>query len=131
MLERIFGPCRNYAFFVLRLLVGGVFIGHGTLKLFGGLAGFSGFLQQLGIPLPGIMAPVVAAVEFFGGLAILLGAGTRLAALLLAAVMVVAMITATIPRGFAGGYDLNLALLGGLLALLFAGPGKPAVGGDL
>jgi uncharacterized membrane protein YphA (DoxX/SURF4 family) len=45
--------------------------------------------------------------------------------------MVVAMITVTLPRGFAGGYDINLALLGGLLALLLAGPGKPAAGGDL
>jgi uncharacterized membrane protein YphA (DoxX/SURF4 family) len=131
MLERIFGPCRDYALFVLRLFVGAVFIGHGWLKLFGGLQGFAGFLQQAGVPLPGIMAPFVAAVEFFGGLAIVLGAGTRVASLLLTGVMVVAMITVTLPRGFAGGYDMNLALLGGVLALLLAGPGKPAVGGDL
>jgi len=131
MLEKIFGPCRDYALFVLRLFVGIVFLSHGWLKLFGGLQGFAGFLQQAGVPLPGVMAPFVAAVEFFGGLAILLGTGTRIAALLLAGVMVVAMMTVTLPRGFAGGYDINLALLGGLLALLLAGPGKPAVGGDL
>lgn len=131
MLEKIFAPCRDYALFVLRLFVGIVFVSHGWLKLFGGLQGFAGFLQQAGVPLPGIMAPFVAAVEFFGGLAIVLGAGTRVASLLLAGVMIVAMITVTLPRGFAGGYDMNLALLGGLLALLLAGPGKPAVGGDL
>jgi len=131
MLEKIFGPCRDYALFVLRLFVGIVFVAHGWLKLFGGLQGFAGFLQQAGVPLPGIMAPFVAAVEFFGGLAIVLGTGTRIASLLLAGVMAVAMMTVTLPRGFAGGYDINLALLGGLLALLLAGPGKPAVGGDL
>ena len=131
MLEKIFGPYRDYSLFVLRLFVGIVFLVHGALKLFGGVGGFAGFLEQAGVPLPGIMAPVVAAVEFFGGLAILLGTGTRIASLLLTAVMVVAMITVTLKVGFAAGYDLNLALLGGLLALLLAGPGKPAVGGDL
>jgi putative oxidoreductase len=76
------------------------------------------------------MAPLVAAIEFLGGLAILLGTGTRIAALLLTGVMVVAMLTVTF-RGFAGGYDINLAVLGGLLCLLFGGPGKFALGGDL
>lgn len=131
MLEKIFGPYRDYSLFVLRLFVGGVFLAHGSLKLFGGLKGFAGFLQQAGVPAPDLMAPLVAAVEFLGGLAILLGTGTRIAALLLTVVMVVAMVTVTLKAGFAGGYDLNLALLGGLLALLLAGPGKIAHGGDL
>jgi uncharacterized membrane protein YphA (DoxX/SURF4 family) len=131
MLEKIFGPYRDYSLLVLRLFVGGVFIAHGALKLFGGLSGFAGFLQQVGVPAPDIMAPVVAAVEFLGGVAIILGLGTRTAALLLTVVMVVAMVTVTLSRGFAGGYDINLALLGGLLALLLAGPGNIAHGGDL
>jgi uncharacterized membrane protein YphA (DoxX/SURF4 family) len=131
MLEKIFGPYCQYAPFVLRLFVGIMFLVYGATKLFGGLQDFAGFLQQIGVPAAGVMAAVVSAIEFLGGLAILLGTGTRIAALLLSSVMVVAMITFTLPRGFAGGYDLNLALLGGLLALLLAGPGKPAVGGDL
>ncbi len=131
MLEKIFGPYRDYSLLVLRLFVGAVFLVYGSLKLFGGLEGFAGFLAQTGVPLPQIMAPVVAAVEFLGGVAILLGLGTRLAALLLTGVMIVAMITVTLPKGFAGGYDINLALLGGLLALLLAGPGKLSHGGDL
>ena len=131
MLEKIFGPYRDYALFVLRLFVGAVFVAHGSLKLFGGLSGFAGFLQQAGVPLPEIMAPVVAAVEFLGGVAIILGLGTRTASLLLTAVMVVAMVTVTLKAGFSGGYDINLALIGGLLALVLAGPGKIAHGGDL
>jgi len=131
MLEKIFGPYRDYSLLVLRLFVGGVFVGHGALKLFGGISGFAGFLQQAGVPLPEIMAPVVAAVEFLGGVAIILGLGTRTASLLLTAVMVVAMVTVTLKAGFSGGYDINLALIGGLLALVLAGPGKIAHGGDL
>ena len=59
MLEKIFAPYRDYSLFVLRLFVGGVFIAHGSLKLFGGLKGFTGFLQQAGVPAPEIMAPLL------------------------------------------------------------------------
>jgi len=131
MLERIFGRYQEYSLMVLRLGVGIIFVGYGAVKLFGGLSDFVSFLEQARVPFPSIVAPVVAAIEFLGGLAILVGTGTRIAALLLSGVMVVAMLTVTLARGFAGGYDINLALLGGLLCLLLSGPGKPAVGGDL
>ena len=63
----------------LRAVVGVVFVVHGTQKLFGfGLAGTAGFLGSLGIPLPTVAAAVVIAVELLGGLALLLGAGTRI-----------------------------------------------------
>lgn len=130
MLEKIFGPANDYSLPILRLGIAAVFIGHGYLKL-SNLPGFEGYLAEIGTPLPGIMAPAVAAIEFLGGVAILLGTGTRIAALLLTGVMIVAMLTVTLSRGFAGGYDINLALLGGLLCLLFGGPGKLALGGDL
>ena len=130
MLARIFGPGRDYSLLVLRLFLGVVFLVHGFLKL-GNIGGFVGFLQQYGVPLPDIMAPLVAGIEFLGGIAIILGTLTRLAALLLSGVMIVAMLTVTLKGSFAGGYDLNLVCLGGLLALLLAGPGKPAIGGDL
>ncbi len=131
MLEKIFGPYRDYSLLVLRVFLGMVFLTHGTIKFMGGAQGFARYLAQHGVPLPELMAPIVMAIEFFGGLAIILGTGTRLAALLLSGLMVVAMLTVTLKVGFAGGYDLNLACLGGLLALLLAGPGKAAVGGDL
>lgn len=130
MLEKLFGPYRDYSLFVLRLFIGAVFLVHGFLA-FSNLGAAVSFFEQHGIPLAGIMAPFVSAIEFFGGLGILLGIGTRLAALLLTGVMIVAMLTVTLARGFSSGYDINLACLGGLLCLLLAGPGKPAVGGDL
>ena len=131
MLEKLFAPYRDYSIFILRLFVGAVFIAHGALKLFGGLTGFVKFLQQYGVTSPDFMAPLVAAVEFLGGIALILGLGTRTAAILLTIVMIVAMATVTLKAGFAGGYDINLALLGCFLALLLAGPGKIAHGGDL
>ena len=131
MLEKIFGPYRDYSLFVLRLFLGALFIVYGALKLFAGLSGFTIFLIQAGVPFARIMAPVVASIEFLGGVALILGLGTRTAAILLSAIMIVAMATVTLKAGFSGGYDLNLALLGGLLALLLAGPGKIAHGGDL
>ena len=131
MLEKIFAPYRDYSLLILRLGVGGVFIGYGAIKFLGGIDSVVSSFAQHGIPLPGVAAPAVVAVEFFGGLAIVLGTSTRLAALLLGVVMIVAMATVTFAIGFASGYDLNIALLGGLLCLLLAGPGRPAIGGDL
>ncbi len=76
------------------------------------------------------MAPIVGAVELVGRIAILVGTSTRIAPLLLTGVMIVAMATVTLARDFAEGYDINLALLPGLLCLLFGGPRKLASGGD-
>lgn len=45
-----------------------------------GIEGFTGFLSMLGVPAPGVFAWVVAFVEFVGGLALLVGAFTRVLA---------------------------------------------------
>lgn len=58
MLERIFNPLKDYSLLVLRLGIGGVFLGHGYLKLTG-LQRCGGFLEQTGTPLVSIMAPMV------------------------------------------------------------------------
>ena len=132
MLEKIFGPYRDYALLVLRVFVGIVFLTYGAVKFLGGVESVAKYFARQGIPVPELMAPIVMSIEFFGGLAIILGTGTRIAALLLSGVMVVAMLTVTLKAGFTGGYDLKLACLGGgLLARLLAGPGRPAIGGDL
>jgi putative oxidoreductase len=72
---------RHLGILPLRLVVGLVFVMHGGQKLFStGLVGTTGFLGQLGIPLPGVAAVVLIAVELLGGLAILLGLRTRIVA---------------------------------------------------
>src|ERR1700755_606894 len=85
-----------------RLTVGIVFIGTGWGKLHS-LDKVTEVFTSLGIPMPGFNARLTACTEVFGGLAILLGLGTRLVALPLAFTMVIAIITAK--RGDIDGFS--------------------------
>ncbi|HJU90814.1 MAG TPA: DoxX family protein [Gemmatimonadaceae bacterium] len=111
---------------ILRLVVGLIFVAHGGQKLFVfGLDGVAGSFGQMGIPAADVMGPFVAFVEFFGGLALIFGLLTRLAAVGLAGVMTVAIMTVHIGAGFfnPGGIEFPLSLLGASLALVVMGPG--------
>jgi putative oxidoreductase len=116
----------------LRLVLGIVFALHGAQKLFDlGLAGTAGFLGSLGVPLPTIAAAGLIAVEGLGGVALLLGAWTRVVAALLAAEMLVAILTVHLRGGFfvPDGVEFVLTLLGGCLALVGLGAGPFSVDG--
>lgn len=76
-----------------RVAVGTVFLLTGWGKLHN-LDGVTEFFTQLGIPAPGFHATLVATTEFVGGLLLLVGLGSRLAALPLATTMTVALLTA-------------------------------------
>jgi putative oxidoreductase len=76
-----------------RLTVGLVFIGTGWGKLHS-LPDVTDFFASLHIPAPGFNARLAASTEFFGGILVLVGLGTRLACLPLAFTMVVAILTA-------------------------------------
>lgn len=88
-----------------RLVVGWVFMWSGWTKLHNlypsGTPGTQDYFQGMilnfkdwGIPHPEIMAPFVSGVEFFGGLLLLLGLFTRIAASPLVIVMIVAIVSA-------------------------------------
>lgn len=121
---------RDASLFVLRLALGATFIVHGYPKLFpSGTAGFAGFLQNLGFPVPGIFGWIVSVVEFFGGMAMILGLLVRYVGALMTIEMVVTSTRVKMAHGtgFIGargtGWELDFLLLAIALALLLAGAG--------
>src|SRR6266850_2815178 len=120
---------------VLRVVVGLTLAAHGAQKLLGwfggyGLAGTGGFLEQLGFR-PGKRAAFMAGLaETAGGLLLALGAATPLAATVIVAVMLVAIVTAHLSKGFFnhnGGYEYPLVLAVAALSVAFTGPGRISV----
>ena len=119
----------EYGLLLLRIVVGLVFAGHGAQKLFGwfgggGPAGTAAFFSTVGYRAPAAIAIVVGLFEIGGSL--LLGAGllTPLAALLLGVVMLNAIATVVWPKGFLGGYELEVLLLTVPIAVTATGPGR-------
>jgi putative oxidoreductase len=115
---------------ILRIVIGIVFIVHGAQKLFVfGIGGVTAGFAQMHIPLPMVAAPVVAIVEFVGGIALVVGFFTRIAAVLLAIDMAGAILFVHGRNGFfmPMGYEFALSLLGACVALAVAGPGYYSV----
>ncbi|MFC6962305.1 DoxX family protein [Halocatena marina] len=82
---------------LIRLLVGGVFLSEGVQKLiFPGVLGAERF-AHLGFPVPGLTATAIGTIEIVAGAAVLLGLATRLAALFLLVIAIVAIITTKVP----------------------------------
>jgi putative oxidoreductase len=109
-----------------RFTVGVVFISTGWGKLHG-IADVTEFFTELHIPAPHFNAVLVASTEFFGGALLLLGLCTRLAALPLAFAMLIALITAKLPKAegftdFLGFEEVTYLVV--FLWLALAGPGS-------
>jgi len=117
-----------------RITMAALFIPGGLHKLLD-LASFTGSLQKQGVPFADILAPIGASVEFFGGLAVLSGFQTSLAALLLMVFTIIATLIAHRFWEFEGtarqmqqtNFFKNLAIAGGFLALSVSGGGRYCV----
>ncbi len=116
----------------LRLVIGGLFFGHGTQKLFGwfgghGLDGTGQFFESLGMR-PGRRNAVAAGwAEAGGGAALALGLATPVAASALTATMLTAINRVHLKNGpwvTDGGFEYNLVLIAAVLAVAETGPGK-------
>ena len=119
---------------LIRTVLSAVFIYHGGQKLFGlfggyGIEGTAGWMASIGIPFPTLSAVAAGATEFFGGIILLLGTGTRIAAVPMAFTMLVAI--ATVHSGAfdaqKGGMEFPLTLAVVLTALALIGPGRLTV----
>lgn len=138
---------RNYALTILRLVLGVVFFAHGAQKAFGwfggyGYAGTMGFFAQMGIPAPFGMLAIAA--EFLGGIGLIVGFLSRIAAFGILCNMLVAVALIHMHVGFfmnwtgaqkGEGYEYHLLAAAIALAITIAGSGARSVdaalgGGD-
>jgi putative oxidoreductase len=126
---------QRLAVLMLRLLLGFVFVMHGSQKLLGafgggGVAGFAGVLNKVGIEPHVPLAWAVAITEFVGGICVFFGFLTRFWAAGLAIDMGVALLKVHLANGFfisKNGFELVLTLGILALAVVFMGPGAPSV----
>ncbi|MDQ6654593.1 MAG: DoxX family protein [Verrucomicrobiota bacterium] len=123
----------DLAMLVFRLALGICFVVHGLGKLGivgpGNMAGFTGWLQSMGLPLAALQARIAMLTEIVGGALITCGLATRPAAVFCLIAMLVAAIIGHKGGGYlitnnppGNEYALNLAIL--MLVLLLLGPGS-------
>lgn len=135
--KAFFNTDRDKTAMVLRIVLGIVIFPHGAQKLLGwfGGYGFTGtmtyFTETMSIP--ALFAFLAIMVEFFGSLALITGFATRLAAIGIGVVMIVATLTTHLQHGFfmnwygnqgGEGFEFHLLALAMALALVIKGGGK-------
>ncbi|MFG6120138.1 DoxX family protein [Thalassobacillus sp. B23F22_16] len=109
---------------ILRVVLGLTFFIHGLVKFQDGIGNTAGWFDSIG--LPGFLAYAVALLELAGGLAVLLGLGTRVISGLFVVLMAGAILKVKLAAGFMGngqgaGYELDLVLLAMSLYFLING----------
>jgi len=112
-----------------RILLAVIFLlsGFGKLTAISGTAGYFG---AMGLPVPTVTAIVVGLIELLGGIAILVGFQTRIAAWVLAIFTIATALVAH--TGWADQNQMihflkNVAITGGFLVLASSGPGAYSI----
>ena len=117
---------------VLRLALGIMFLAHGLQMAFGlfggpGVKGFSQMLSGLGFAPAMFWSYIASYTVLFGGLLVIIGVQTRLAAALLLIFILTATIKVHLDKGFFlsnGGFEYTFIIAAICLALILLGPGK-------
>lgn len=130
----MFAKLQNPLTLVGRLLLALLFLPAGISKI-SGFAGTAGYIASKGLPLPEVGAAIAILVEVLGGVALIAGFGTRVAALVLAVFTLVASVFFHnywgVPAEQAFVQQLmffkNIAVVGGLLVLAAHGAGAWSV----
>jgi putative oxidoreductase len=123
----------------LRLIVGALFIGHGSQKLFGvfggrGIAGTGAFFEKVGLRPGRSHAALAGSAELGAGVLLALGLLMPLGAAAAIAVMTAAVIAVHAREGLwnsDGGFEYNLVLATVAFVLACIGPGSWSVGGAI
>jgi putative oxidoreductase len=129
------GTQMNLARVLMRTTVGGLFVGHGTQKLFGwfgggGVEGTAQVFDHLGLHPPRRTAVAAGVSETAGGALLFLGLATPLAAATLTSTMLTAIRRVHLANGpwvSKGGYEYNLVMIAAALVLAEDGPGQPSL----
>ncbi|MFZ3266525.1 MAG: DoxX family protein [Terriglobales bacterium] len=138
-MKRLLGTSNDVALTSLRLVLGVVFFAHGAQKMLGWFGGHGfhatiSFFGHLGLPAP--VAFLVICTEFFGGLGLIVGLLTRIAALGIGGEMIGAIFLVHLPNGFfmnwtgmqkGEGIEYHLLVLAIAATLLLRGGGKFSV----
>jgi len=142
-MKRLLSTSNDVSLTLLRLVLGVVFFAHGAQKMLGWFGGYGfhgtmGFIQHMGFPAP--VAFLVICTEFFGGLGLIVGLLTRIAALGIGVDMIGAVLIVHLPNGFfmnwAGnqkgeGFEYHLLAIAIAATLLLRGAGKFSADGAL
>ena len=134
-MNRLTSTSNDVALTTLRLVLGVVFLAHGSQKMLGWFGGYGfhgtmGFFEHLGMPAP--VAFLVICTEFFGGLGLIVGLLTRIAALGIGVEMIGAIFMVHLPNGFfmnwygtqkGEGFEYHLLAIAVAAALLLRGAG--------
>jgi putative oxidoreductase len=135
MLKRLMATSNDVAFTTLRVVLGVVFFAHGAQKMLGwfggyGFQGTMGFFEHMGMPAP--VAFLIICTEFFGGLGLIVGLLSRIAALGIGVEMIGAIFLVHLPNGFfmnwfgtqkGEGFEYHLLVIAVAAALLLRGSG--------
>ncbi len=134
-MTKLMRTSNDVAFTILRVILGVVFLAHGCQKMLGWFGGF-GFHGTVAafthMGMPAALAVLIICTEFFGGMGLIVGLLTRIAALGVAGLMIGAIFMVHLQNGFfmnwmgtqkGEGFEFHLLALAMAAALLLRGAG--------